>query len=395
MNKPPIKCLFIHDHKFKIVDDSYFSEGKMTDDVLFRYVIPPGKVQVISRLERLYSSDNLSEITIDNVTFTPIKGLKFSKAFSVHLLDNLKLITTSIRSADFLVIRSPSFLGLFSMSINTIMRKPYFVEVVGDGKEALLTSKEKPSIPFKIFVNFCNIINKYHIKHALGAIYVTKKALQEKYPTLGISEYASNVEVSIKDKKLEYSDFEVKGICKIGLIGSFNNPYKGIKEAIDSIHILHNKGYEIKLHILGSGSLESFYKKLLVKYGLENQVSFDGILPGGKAVTNWLENLNLYIQPSYTEGLPRSLIEAMSVGLPAIATNVGGIPELLDTESLIRPYDSQILAEKIEELIISQDLRYKQGVKNYTNSKNYGEEVLRIRRNNFWEKARKLVSTKY
>lgn len=386
-----LKCLFIHDHKFKTVNGIYYSEGKITDEVLCRYVIPPSKVQVISRLEKAHNASDLSKITLDNVTFTPVRGLKFSNIFSVNLLFNFNLIASSIKTADFLVIRSPSFLGLVSMSINTVLRKPYFVEIVGDGKEALLTSRENSSILFKKFVHLYDSINRYYIKHATGAIYVTKWALQEKYPTQGISDYASNVEVSIKNKKIKYQDFEVKDSYKIGLIGSFNNPYKGIKEAIEAICILYNKGHKVKLRILGSGSLESFYKELSEQHGIESMVSFDGILPGGELVTKWLEQLDLYIQPSYTEGLPRSLIEAMSVGLPAIATNVGGIPELLDTEYLIEPYDSQALADKIEELIASQKLRYQQGVKNYAKSKSYEKEALRQRRKSFWNKARKIV----
>lgn len=58
------------------------------------------------------------------------------------------------------------------------------------------------------------------------------------------------------------------------------------------------------------------------------QVVFAGSLPHD-AVFSWLDGLDLYIQPSTVEAMPRALIEAMSRGLPCLASEVGAMPELL------------------------------------------------------------------
>ncbi|WP_411689990.1 glycosyltransferase family 4 protein [Acinetobacter indicus] len=100
---------------------------------------------------------------------------------------------------------------------------------------------------------------------------------------------------------------------------------------------------------------------------------------------------DLYIQPSRTEGLPRALIEAMARGLPAVATNVGGIPELLPSEFLIPPNAPQELANKIDLLISSQQLRYEQGRANYNKAREYDSEILRQRRTKFWNQAKAIV----
>lgn len=392
MNNKLLKCLFIHDHKFKKVNGSYFSEGKFTDSVFRRYVNPNDRLIVISRMINTRDSRNLSEITLKNIDFRPIKGIAVSKAFSVHLLDNIKLVTHNIKNTDFIVVRLPSFVGVFTLILNIMFKKPYFIEVVGDAEQALLTAQESPNFLYKQFCIFFSHLNRFFIGNALGAVYVTKETLQKKYPNNGITCVASNVEIKIKEKELKLEDFNIKGNSfKVGLIGSFNNHYKGIKEAIKSINILQKNNYNVHLYILGSGHLLEEYKNLASTLNITDNIHFDGSLEGGEEVIKWLENMDIYIQPSYTEGLPRALIEAMSVGLPAIATDIGGIPELLPADCLIPPHNSEKLSHKISELIDSQELRFRHGCRNYITAKDYDSINLNRTRSKFWNTARKLV----
>lgn len=70
-------------------------------------------------------------------------------------------------------------------------------------------------------------------------------------------------------------------------------------------------------------------------------------------------------------------------GLPAIATNVGGLPEILDTDYLIDPYNLKLLSSKIEDFINSQQLRYVAGKLNYNKAKSYDKNLLKKRRDEF------------
>lgn len=388
-----LSCLFIHDHKFKKHNNNFYSEGKFTDDVFSRYVSLNDKLTVISRMEKVSDSSGLSRITLDNINFTPVFGVQLSSVISICLLKNFKLITSQLKSSDFVIVRLPSFLGILTLTLNLIFKKPYFIEVVGDAEQALLTSQENPNFLYKQFCIFFSQLNKFFIGNALGAVYVTKETLQKKYPNNGITCVASNVEIKIKEKELKLEDFNIKGDSfKVGLIGSFNNHYKGIKEAIESISILKKNNYNANLHILGSGHLLNEYKNLASTLNVTDNIHFDGSLEGGEEVIKWLENMDMYIQPSYTEGLPRALIEAMSVGLPAIASDVGGIPELLPSSCLIPPHNSEKLSHKISELIMSQELRFTYGRRNYIEAKNYDFNFLNKTRLKFWNSARNLIS---
>lgn len=387
-----MNVMFVHDHKFKNIGEEYFSEGKITDEVFSRYVLPSEILTVISRMERIDDSNNLSKIESNNIIFSPVEGLKFSKVFSSYLFKNSKNITQEIANSDFIVVRLPSFLGVYILAINILIKKKYFIEFVGDPKEALLTSKANVSLPFKLFVLTLSELNKFFVKNADGVIYVTEFALQKDYPTNGLTEYASNVEMTIEDKNIEIKDYKAQcDSFRVGLIGSFNNHYKGVSEAITAMSMLNDSVKSIELHILGSGTLRDHYQTLAKELGVNDIVFFDGILKGGGEVANWLKSLDLYIQPSYTEGLPRALIEAMSVGLPAIATNVGGIPELLSKDTLIKPYDSEALAKKIRDFIDSQQIRFEHGKLNYQKAKEYDQNTLKQRRSEFWKAARDIV----
>lgn len=387
-----LNCLFIYDNKFKIKDNKVYSAGGINDKLFKRYVLSSENIVVINRMEKVDSCKGLSQITSGNIIFAPVKGLVFSKVFSIYFIPNMQLFIKEFKKADFVVVRLPSFLGVFALVVNIGFKKKYFLEVAGDAKEALLTSKMNPSIPFKIFIYVFFELNKYFIKSANGVIYVTQDMLQEKYPTNGLTAHASNVDIDIQSRELNIDNYRCSNkFFKIGLIGSFNNHYKGITEAINAISFLKNRQVSVELRILGSGTLKSYYQSLAKDKGVNDLVFFDGIRKGGEEVSEWLESLDLYIQPSYTEGLPRALIEAMSVGLPAVASNVGGISELLSEESLVKPYDSKALAEKIEVLVDSQQLRFKHGRLNYQKSKNYDKDILVKRRSDFWAAARAIV----
>ena len=95
--------------------------------------------------------------------------------------------------------------------------------------------------------------------------------------------------------------------------------------------------------------------------------------------------------PSKSEGLPRTIIEAMAVGLPCIASNVGGLPELLDKEYLFAPTDVQGIVEKICYLINNPQELENMSKKNIANVKQYSSDLLMKRRIAFYENLKQCV----
>lgn len=112
---------------------------------------------------------------------------------------------------------------------------------------------------------------------------------------------------------------------------------KGIYELIEAIKILKEDGiiykYNLNFIIGGTGKEEVHIKNLILKYGLSECVQMLGWV-NGQMKEELLMKSQLFILPSYNEGLPMAILEAMSYGIPTISTNVGSISELvIDNET--------------------------------------------------------------
>lgn len=125
---------------------------------------------------------------------------------------------------------------------------------------------------------------------------------------------------------------------------------KGVDLLAECIAILRTtKHPNILLYIIGQGSLKSDIENQLDMLNIKNSVSFLGTLPQ-KQIALWMNAADLLVIPSRNEGVPNVLLEAMSCGLPAVATKVGGIPEIVRegiTGILCEKSNSKLLARAI------------------------------------------------
>ena len=95
-----------------------------------------------------------------------------------------------------------------------------------------------------------------------------------------------------------------------------------------------------------------------------------------------MSTLDLYLQPSDTEGLPRALIEAMSVGCPCVGSDAGGIPELIDKESIFSRGCVSELVSAIFRVMATPDVFAK---RNYQKSQQYSLKAITDKRNAFFD----------
>ena len=136
------------------------------------------------------------------------------------------------------------------------------------------------------------------------------------------------------------------------------------------------------MHFLGAGDKENWLN-IIKKYGVSNNIYFDGTLPSGQEVYNWMDKLDIYIIPSLQEGMPRALIEAMSRACPCIGSNVGGIPELIENECIIQKKNEKELEYKIIELIEDKDKMKNIAKRNFYKSQEYEKNKLEEKRDKF------------
>lgn len=148
------------------------------------------------------------------------------------------------------------------------------------------------------------------------------------------------------------------------LIGSIGNLYKtkGFKYLIEAADILINKNKIPAVFIvIGEGNERKNLESLIKKYNLKNNFILTGQIDEAAKL---LPAFDIYACSSVKEGLPYSILEAMSAGLPIVSTNVGGLPEMIDHEKtglLVKPAKALELAEKIKLLLNNEALRQKLG----------------------------------
>lgn len=158
----------------------------------------------------------------------------------------------------------------------------------------------------------------------------------------------------------------LKKSCRITFIGNLLVS-KGVYELLDAYHqvVTNNQNIDIKLNIVGGGTELPGMQEKLKELSLERNVKFFGPIEN-KEIPKILTKTDIFVLPSYSEGFPLTIIEALSMGCPVIATAVGGIPEVINDEEnglLIEPKSSEALQEAIEKLINNPDL-YKKIQKN-------------------------------
>jgi glycosyltransferase involved in cell wall biosynthesis len=118
----------------------------------------------------------------------------------------------------------------------------------------------------------------------------------------------------------------------------------------------------IRLRFVGP-IVESYRAELQAaaeRLGLGEVVSFAGPIPFGRRLWYEYAQASIYVQPSLSEGTPKTLIEAMAAGLPIVATSVGGIPELVLHEwngLLVPPSNPAAMAHALERLLRDSKLR--------------------------------------
>ena len=133
--------------------------------------------------------------------------------------------------------------------------------------------------------------------------------------------------------------------------------------------IVDNKEYfKDKLLLrIGGNEVDGDIKSYIREHGLESFVSYEGWIAGQKKIDclNWED---VYILPSYNEGLPIAILEAMAYSHPIISTPVGGIPEVIKTGengTLVKPGDTKAIADAIKFYIENSEAIKSQGDKAY------------------------------
>jgi glycosyltransferase involved in cell wall biosynthesis len=157
------------------------------------------------------------------------------------------------------------------------------------------------------------------------------------------------------------SRLEPEGVFRIGIVGRLT-PIKGHDVLLRALGRLEPKsGRKLHLYVFGEGHLEAALRARSREQRIEDRVSFMGFREG---IHGYLRQLDILAMPSFHEGIPYAALEAMNLGIPLVASDVGGLGEILENEVdalLVPPGDEEALAGAIERIASDAALRMRLG----------------------------------
>lgn len=375
---------FIHDHVFLKYDNQFYTSGSLNSKIMKRYINTFGGIRLVTRCKEVTSVKNsLEPSSIENTEFVCIPNYK-SIIKILNYFKARKIIKEEVLKSEYIILRTSSFANIAARYARKY-NKPYLVEVVGCAWDALWNY----SIIGKFVAPFSFMFQRKTVKEADYAVYVTKNFLQNRYPTHGKTTNCSNVSLEefsqqFIEKRLE----KIKNMKKddkiiLGTTAAVNVFYKGQQYVIKALGKLKKQGITNFEYQLVGGGEQTYLKSVAEKYGVVNQVKFLGSMPHNK-VFEWLDTIDIYVQPSRQEGLPRALIEAMSRGLPAFGAKTGGIPELLDNKYIFSNTRRNICEICNILKSFNEDAMGIQAKRNYDESKKYDKNTIEDRRRKFF-----------
>lgn len=391
-----MKVGVISDYRINKNENVYYVNGESTLERNFtRYLSVFDEVLYMGRI---VNTQPKNFTPIDSKYIKVLENEKFIdiKQYFTDYKNISKPVEKLISQVDCCIIHFPTVQGFIAARECIKQKKPWLVELCGCPRDVF---KNYGNIQGKIISPIMYAITKHYVKKAPYVLYVTNEFLQARYPTNGIrGNGISNVIVPQSDEKVLYRRLDkidklaLNSPIYIGMIGSMNVNYKGHETAIRTIRELNNFGYDVRLRCLGGGDKKR-WQNLANELNIDDKIEFCGVIPSGDPIMKWIDDLDMYIMPSLTEGLPRSMIESMSRGCPSLGSfEAGGMPELLQDEFLFKAKDYKGLATKIANLINDKSKLKESAKYNYIESQKYIKPILDNKRIDFFNEFKKSVN---
>jgi phosphatidyl-myo-inositol dimannoside synthase len=286
----------------------------------------------------------------DGISFCPLPPYSGFGGLLRHGQSVHAVVSQAVRACPAIIVRSPSPVAYLAARLAVFRRLPFGAQIVGDPDQVFSAGAFRH--PLRVPLRHAAAAAQRQVaRDASVVMFVTTNVLQRKYPSSG--RVFSGSDVALDDSAFICGQplrrWE-NGASTLVTVASLDQPYKGIAVLLDAVGELRRSGRLVTLLVAGGGALMGELQAQAQSLGIASHVEFLGQLDR-EGVQRTLDRADVFVLPSLTEGLPRALLEAMARGLPAVATTVGGIPELLPADCLVPPRNAVALARRLREVM--------------------------------------------
>ena len=387
-------------HYYIDPDNNVYAESVYDYNFYKRYLQSFDHVFAAVRLESVdQTPTNMKKSSGDNVTFLPLPPYRGPKEYLLKYRNISRIVKKYCDDFDCAIFRIPAATSNIFCKTFARTQKPFVVEVVIDPWENFGPRASGNRLIRAVVRRSWTKLVKQMCWKANGASYVTERYLQKKYPPRAstikdgkyFTESYSSVELPDESFSDERSWKENQSTFWISHVANTFTGYgKGHITLMDAVKLVREQGYDVNIRFVGDGPKRKEFEDYANSLGLFRNVIFTGRLPNGIEVRKYIHNSDLFVLPTFAEGLPRVLLEAMAEGIPCLSSPVCGIPEILNKEFLFDFSDVNGFAKGIIRFITNKQLMNKQSQINIEKAKEFSNSKLNEKRKMFYDKLANL-----
>ena len=310
-----------------------------------------------------------------------------------------KSLRNVMDGCDAAILRVPETLCFLIMERLLRGKKPWAIEVTSDPLNLYKNKEVCPSKYRAVYRIWYTHQLRRACKYANGTSYVTEFGLQAHFPpnlkqknhfTTFYTDTNVTVDSSVQPRKYPVG----RTIRFVHVSLSVAGYPKGHKEAIMALKEILDEGMDVELTLVGEGELAQENQDYIKANDLVSHIRFTGKV-GSQQVIEELDRADVFFFPSYNEGLPRVVVEAMSRGLPVIATDIPAHHELVEPEYLAPVRESHPLYEIAKKLLSDPKVYERVSKRNLKKAKEYDFSLINQKRIDFFTKLRNLAEEQH
>ncbi|QOJ13557.1 MAG: glycosyltransferase [Planctomycetia bacterium] len=272
--------------------------------------------------------------------------------------------------------------------------RPFARQIVGHDREGVhMGTNLRPAFLRDWIARGLYSVSRRMVREASAVAYVSAH-LREAYPenpgtpVFFFSDVNLNAALITRPRRADEFAADTLRIVSVGRM----NPEKGYDVLLDAVERLLAEGEaRWTLEVIGVGPQLDGLRARVATGPLARRVRFSGWVPLGPELYQRLDAADLYVLPSLTEGTPRALLEAMARGLPALASNVGGVPALVHPDALLPAGDAGAWAAALRGLIGRRDELSRRSSAGFELAMRFHPDVMHARKREYWTALREIT----
>jgi len=314
-----------------------------------------------------------NRVAVSRLENVKVRVLPSSNIRPIRWLRQWPVLWDCIGKADLVCANIPWECGFLAAVICKLRTKPLLVQVLGDWRVATLLAG-RPGIIRTIKSWFGEWMTRVAVRNA-QLVFTQGQALFDKCASLNPDATQS---AFVHSTVTEEAFFERDAISfheplRILTVCSLE-PRKGLEVLAEALRDLSLQGLSFEWSCAGRGPSEHALKELTKFLGISESVKFIGHLPHGPELFELYRRTDIFVLPSFHEGIPNAVLEAMANSMPIVATDVGSLRQVI-TDGLegvlIPPGNTQLLADAISRLVQDPDAAKLMGRAAYRRAQDY------------------------